>query len=172
MYASLTRWLVNRLMALSRAHCQHLHAKLPSGKSHPYGFFDLYGSWTLTTSSHLNVSESHNGVLESRTLTYIICLEKTYTSQYCITCRLLYVLQWLIHESYCINPVSQGGGTLSLTPRASVCEARGERQNCMKHRCNVKANCTRTLVTGVEVFFALCSRGQRIGLSSVISGQA
>jgi hypothetical protein len=34
-----------------------------------------------------------------------------------------------------------------------------------------KANCTRTLVvTGVEVFFAPCSRGQRIGLSSAIPG--
>jgi len=35
-----------------------------------------------------------------------------------------------------------------------------------------KANGTRTLVTGVEVFFAPCSRGQRIGLSSAIPSQA
>jgi hypothetical protein len=35
-----------------------------------------------------------------------------------------------------------------------------------------KANGTRTLVTGVEVFFAACSRGQRIGLSSMIPSRA
>jgi hypothetical protein len=35
-----------------------------------------------------------------------------------------------------------------------------------------KANGTRTLATGVEVFFAECSRGQRIGISSVIRSQA
>jgi hypothetical protein len=35
-----------------------------------------------------------------------------------------------------------------------------------------KANGTRTLVTGFGVFFAACSRGQRIGLSSMTPSQA